>query len=57
VSELDLDLLSTVARIEQIDREGADTCGGLILHRLITCDAPRLYGHVSKAARDWLEAG
>lgn len=57
VSALDIDLLTAVARIEQIDREGPDTCGGMILHRLITCDAPRLRRHLSDAARQWDAAG
>lgn len=56
VSKLDIDLLCAVARIEQIAREGADSCGGIILDRLINCDAPRLRDHASEAARAWVES-
>jgi hypothetical protein len=53
VSELDLDLLTAIARIQQIEREGVDTCGGIILDRIFTCDAPRLRRHVSASALAW----
>lgn len=56
VSELELDLMSTIARIEQLGREGPGSCGGLILHRLITCDARRLRGYLSEEAIEELHA-
>jgi hypothetical protein len=46
--DLDYDLLCACARIRQIGRDGADTCGGLILERLVTCDLARLLSHVSE---------
>lgn len=55
VTGLDVDLLCAIARLEQIGREGADSCGGIILDRLVTCDAPRLRRHVSAAALEWYE--
>lgn len=39
---LSLDLACVVARLDQLDREGTDSCGGLIFERLFTCDLPRL---------------
>lgn len=56
ISDLDIDLLTAIVRIEQIEREGVETCGGVIVDRLISCDAPRLRRHVSRAALDWLES-
>ena len=55
VSELELDLLCALARLEQIRREGVDTCGGLILDRLLECDVPRLRRHLRPAAIAWAE--
>lgn len=52
-SGLALDLLTAIARIEQIGREGPDTCGGLILDRLVTCDAPRLRRHLPDDVLRW----
>jgi hypothetical protein len=53
-----LDIETAILRIEQIGQEGSDTCGGLILDRLITCDAPRLRGTLQTVASlcDALEA-
>lgn len=45
--KIELDIASAVARIEQIAREGPDSCCGIILDRLITCDAPRLRRYLS----------
>lgn len=52
-TSLDVDLLVAVTRLEQIAKEGPDTYSGLILERLITCDAPRLRRHISDAALAW----
>lgn len=52
-TQLDLDLLSAVARIRQLQEEGVETCSGLILDRLITCDMPRLFSHISDEATAW----
>lgn len=54
-SQLDLDLMTAVARIEQLAREGPDSCSGLILDRLITCDGPRLRRHVDPDFMQWAD--
>ena len=51
----DLDILSAVERLEQIRREGVDSCGGLLLDRLLTCDLPRLRALLPKPVRDWAD--
>lgn len=54
--DLWLDVGSALARIEQLGREGADTAGGLVLDRLITCDGPRLREHFLRHAPQDLQA-
>lgn len=49
LSDLDIDLLSAIARIRQYhDTEWAD-----LGERLIECDLPRLLGHVTPEGRAW----
>lgn len=48
-----LDIASTVARLEQIESEGYDD-GHWLLDRLVTCDLPRLRGHLTPEALEAL---
>lgn len=50
-----IDLLSTVARIEQADREGHIE-HDIITERLITCDLPRLRNYLPPEAIEALDA-
>lgn len=52
---LDLDLLTVIARIEQVNREGAGTAGGIVWERILTCDVPRLRGHIDPDALEWAD--
>lgn len=56
-TELEKDLLSALARIYQVAREGLDSPLGQYLFedRILTCDAPRLQGHISVEALAWAD--
>lgn len=46
-----IDLVSVVARIEQAAAEEGIAANGLISHRLVSCDLPRLYDYLPVAAK------
>ncbi len=49
---LQLDLLTALQRIMQVHRE--EEPDGLIWHRVITCDVPRLTGHLTPKTIAWV---
>jgi hypothetical protein len=51
----DLDILTAVERLERIEREGAATCAGLILDRLLSCDLPRLRALLPEPVLEWAD--
>ena len=60
LSPLQLDLATVVARLRQIESEGGPVgfgteLAGVLWERVITCDLPRLTGHLSPAAVMLLE--
>lgn len=46
-----IDLVSTVARMRQADREGRIEHDASAAERLVTCDLPRLEGYLPEEAR------
>jgi hypothetical protein len=56
---LQLDLTSAVARLQQIEQEGGFYGEGglveLLAERLLTCDLPRLRGHIDDETLRWCD--
>ena len=50
---LQLDLMTTIARIEQASREPEML--DILWHRLVTCDAPRLRRHLTPESLEGLD--
>lgn len=53
--DLQLDLLSVIARIRQLREEGWFESSHFIWHRIETCDLPRLEGHLTPEVAKWAE--
>lgn len=52
---LQLDLLTVVARLEQIRDEGPGVLADHLLDRVLTCDLPRLRGYLTEETLRWGE--
>lgn len=52
---LQLDLVTVIARIEQLEAEPYFDNGHFIWRRIVSCDLPRLRGHLMPAAIALLE--
>lgn len=53
---LQLDLLTLVARLEQIRDEGGWEANGVVADRLLTCDLPRMRAHLTSETLAWAVA-
>jgi len=53
---LQLDLLTVIVRLEQLRDEEAPNGLPFIAERIISCDLPRLRGHLTPETLAWAEA-
>ncbi len=51
-ADLQLDLATVVGRLEQVAEYGHDSLAG---HRLVSCDLPRLRGHLSDETLEMMD--
>ena len=51
-----IDLMSVIARLEQVSREPGFETGSVTHERIFTCDMPRLRGYLPEAAEEIIDA-
>ncbi|MFL6112311.1 MAG: hypothetical protein ACJ786_13290 [Catenulispora sp.] len=54
-SQLELDLATVVARLQQLRDEHGEDMQAFLVHRLTTSDLPRLRGHLSPELAAWID--